>query len=62
MNGIGTAVDISHCSDRTRREAIDASVKPVPMSYANAAALCPNPRNVGDDIKALADAGGQDRA
>jgi membrane dipeptidase len=59
MNRVGMAVDVSHCNDRTRFDAIEASAKPALMSHANPAALCPNPRNVGDDvIKALARAGG----
>lgn len=59
MNAVGMAVDVSHCNERTRRDAIDASAKPVLMSHANPAALCPNPRNVGDEvIKALAARGG----
>lgn len=59
MNQLGMAVDVSHCNDETRRGAIDASSKPVMLSHANPAALCPNPRNVADDvIKALAARGG----
>lgn len=59
MNQVRMAVDISHCGDRTRRDAIEASATPALMSHANPAACCPNPRNVGDDvIKALAAAGG----
>jgi membrane dipeptidase len=59
MNQAGMAVDVSHCNDRTRLEAIEASGKPVLMSHANPAAMCPNPRNVSDNvINALAKAGG----
>ncbi|TAK52651.1 MAG: hypothetical protein EPO25_12975 [Gammaproteobacteria bacterium] len=59
MNRLGMAVDVSHCNERTRLDAIAASARPVLMSHANAAALCPNPRNVSDQvIRALAAAGG----
>lgn len=59
MNARLMAVDVSHCNDRTRLDAINASARPVLLSHANAAALCANPRNVGDEvIKALAARGG----
>jgi len=59
MNHVGMAVDVSHCNDRTRLDAIAASARPVLMSHADAAALCPNPRNVSDEIiRAMAAAGG----
>ncbi|MBM5810631.1 MAG: hypothetical protein FJ191_01500 [Gammaproteobacteria bacterium] len=59
MNRVGMAVDVSHCNERTRLDAIAASAQPVLMSHANAAALCPNVRNVSDAvIRALAAAGG----
>ncbi|MCC7413951.1 MAG: membrane dipeptidase [Gammaproteobacteria bacterium] len=59
MNAVGMAVDVSHCSDRTRRDAIEASSRPVLMSHANPAGMCANPRNVGDNaVKALAARGG----
>jgi membrane dipeptidase len=35
MNQVGMAVDISHCSDRTTMEAIDASRKPVLVTHSN---------------------------
>ena len=59
MNEVGMAVDVSHCNDRTRLDAINASSKPVLMSHANVHAICPNVRNVGDEvIKGLAARGG----
>jgi membrane dipeptidase len=59
MNQVGMAVDVSHCNDRTRLDAINASSKPVLMSHANVHAICPNVRNVGDEvIKGLAARGG----
>lgn len=59
MNAVGMAVDVSHCNDRTRIDAIEASSKPVLMSHANVHSICPNPRNAGDAaIKAMAARGG----
>jgi membrane dipeptidase len=59
MNAVGMVVDVSHCNDRTRLDAINASAKPVLMSHANVHSICANPRNVGDEvIKALAARGG----
>ena len=59
MNAVRMAVDVSHCNDRTRLNAINASAQPVLMSHANCLALCANPRNVGDEvIRALAARGG----
>jgi membrane dipeptidase len=42
MNTVGMAVDVSHCSDRTTLDAIDASRKPVLITHANCRALVPN--------------------
>jgi membrane dipeptidase len=39
MNEVGMAVDVSHCSDRTILDAIDASTRPVLITHANARAL-----------------------
>jgi membrane dipeptidase len=59
MNAVGMAVDVSHCNDRTRIDAINASSKPVLMSHANVYSICANVRNVGDEaIKAMAARGG----
>jgi membrane dipeptidase len=59
MNSAGMAVDVSHCGLKTRREAMDASAKPVLITHGNAAAVCPATRNNSDDmLKALAATGG----
>jgi len=42
MNRLGMAVDISHCSDRTTLDAVDASRKPVLITHSNCRALVPN--------------------
>ena len=41
MNGLGMAVDVSHCGDRTTLDAIEASVKPVLVTHSNCRALVP---------------------
>jgi membrane dipeptidase len=41
MNTLGMAVDISHCSDRTTLDAIEASRKPVLITHANCRSLTP---------------------
>jgi membrane dipeptidase len=59
MNQAGMAVDVSHCNERTRLDAIEVSAKPVLMSHANAYARCANVRNASDAvIRALAARGG----
>ena len=59
MNQVGIAVDVTHCGLKTRREALDASAKPVVITHANAAAICPTPRNNSDEmLRALAATGG----
>lgn len=59
MNRIGMAVDVTHSGLKTRREAIEASTKPVVITHANAAAICPTPRNNSDEmLRALAANGG----
>lgn len=59
MNKAGMGVDVSHCGLKTRREAMDASSKPVLITHGNAAAICPATRNNSDEmLKALAATGG----
>jgi membrane dipeptidase len=60
MNSLGMAVDVSHCSDRTTLDAIEASRKPVLITHANCRALVPSsPRCKTDDaIKRAAAKGG----
>jgi membrane dipeptidase len=41
MNKVGMCIDISHCSDRTTLDAIEASKKPVLVTHSNCRALVP---------------------
>jgi membrane dipeptidase len=60
MNQVGMAVDVSHCSDRTTLDAIEASRKPVLVTHSNCRALVPgSPRCRTDEaIRKLAAKGG----
>jgi microsomal dipeptidase-like Zn-dependent dipeptidase len=59
MNRTGILVDLSHVGNRTTREAILWSEKPVAVTHANPDSLFAHKRNKTDDVlKALADRGG----
>jgi membrane dipeptidase len=60
MNSVGMAVDISHCSDRTTLDAIEASRKPVLVTHSNCRALVPNSHRCKTDeaIERMAAKGG----
>ena len=60
MNAVGMAVDISHCSDRTTLDAIQASRKPVLVTHSNCRALVPDCARCKTDeaIRLLAAKGG----
>src|SRR6478609_2068718 len=59
MNRVGVGIDLSHCGDRTAREAALASGKPVFLTHANAKAIDDRVRNKLDDtIRAVAGTGG----
>ncbi len=58
-NRLGIMLDISHTSDETARETIEASSKPVLASHSGARALSDVSRNIPNPIlKALAERGG----
>ncbi|KAL5338570.1 renal dipeptidase family [Aspergillus crustosus] len=50
MNRLGMAVDLAHVSAKTMHDALDTSKAPVIFSHSSVYALCPNPRNVPDDV------------
>jgi membrane dipeptidase len=59
MNKLGLAIDISHSSDRTSRDVIDASNVPVFITHAGARGVWPTNRMKPDDvIIACAERGG----
>ncbi|KAL4784192.1 membrane dipeptidase-domain-containing protein [Aspergillus varians] len=59
MNRLGMAVDLAHVSAKTMHDALDTSKAPVIFSHSSVYALCPNPRNVPDDVlHRLAENGG----
>jgi len=59
MNRLGIIVDLSHCGDRTTREAIDASRRPVSINHANSRRFYDGLRNKDPEaLQALAAKGG----
>lgn len=59
MNSLGMMVDVSHVSDETFWDIIDASSKPVIATHSNARAIANVPRNLSDEmIRAIAKTGG----
>lgn len=59
MNRLGIMVDLSHASERSFFDALDASATPIVCSHSSARALCDHPRNLTDDqLRALAGRGG----
>ena len=58
-NRLGIMIDISHVSDRTFFDVLDASKATIIASHSSVRALCDHPRNLTDEmIKALAADGG----
>ena len=59
LNDCGVLVDLSHASEKTFYDAVDASRLPVVASHSSARALCDHSRNLTDDqIRHLAARGG----
>jgi membrane dipeptidase len=59
MNRIGLVIDLSHSGERTCREAIDISSRPVSITHANPSTWHKVARNKSDEVlKALAARGG----
>jgi membrane dipeptidase len=58
-NKVGMLIDLSHASERSFFEVLEASAAPVFASHSCARAICDNPRNLSDDmLRALAKKGG----
>lgn len=59
MNHAGIMVDLSHASEKSFYDALEASTSPIICSHSSSRALCDHPRNLTDNqMKALAEAGG----
>ncbi|MEY2573171.1 MAG: rane dipeptidase [Verrucomicrobiota bacterium] len=59
LNAEKVVIDLSHASERTTKEAIQASAAPVLIGHTGCRALADLPRNVGDaELRALAGKGG----
>lgn len=59
LNAANMLVDLGHCGQRTTREAIERSKRPVAITHSGCAALTDSPRNKrDDDLRALAERGG----
>ncbi|MFN2456095.1 MAG: dipeptidase [Pyrinomonadaceae bacterium] len=59
MNRLGMMIDVSHVSDKTFWDIVNASKKPVIATHSGARAIVNVPRNLDDDeIRALAKTGG----
>jgi len=59
MNERSTLVDLSHCGQRTTREGIEASTRPVAITHSGCTALADMPRNKTDEaLRLLAEHGG----
>ena len=50
MNRLGMLVDVSHVSDATMHDVLDAARVPVIASHSSARALCDVPRNIPDPL------------
>jgi len=58
-NRLGIMIDMSHASDKTFFDVLEATKAPVIASHSSVRALCDHPRNLSDEmIKALASNGG----
>ncbi len=59
MNRLGMMIDVSHASDNTVRDVLEATAAPIIASHSSARALVDVPRNLSDDLlRAIAENGG----
>ena len=50
MDNLGMAIDVSHSSDKTVEDVLEASSMPIMASHSCARSLCDIPRNISDDL------------
>ncbi len=59
MNRVGMMIDLSHASEKSFYDALEASSVPVVCSHSSCRALCNHPRNLTDDqLRAITAKGG----
>ena len=59
MGRIGMIADVSHLSEKTFWDLMEATEQPVVASHSNAFSVCAHPRNLNDDqIRAISETGG----
>lgn len=59
MNRLGILVDLTHMTDRSFFDSLEASNRPVVVSHIGVQEVCPNPNNLSDErIKAIGENGG----
>ena len=59
MNRVGVMISLSHASERSFYDTLEASAVPVVCSHSSCKALCNHPRNLTDDqLRAIAAKGG----
>ena len=59
MNRLGMIVDVSHLSERTFWDVVEATNAPIVATHSNAYSICKHPRNLTDDqIRAISESGG----
>jgi membrane dipeptidase len=59
LNERSALIDLSHCGQRTTRDGIEASTRPVAITHSGCVAVADSPRNKRDEeLRLLADRGG----
>lgn len=50
MNELGILIDVSHLNDRSFYDVAAISTKPIIATHSSSRSICPNPRNLTDDM------------